>query len=350
MRKILALVAAVLAAFAFTPAQAADVKVLAIDTSEFDTPILSAISGIAVTEISPADFANVDLSAYEVLYVGSTFQDGQVQIPSRDAMAALLARKTDIAAFLNSGRGIVALSEPIGDGPYAWAPTPVVSDGYWYGDNPVEILEPTHPVMAGLTNDLLSGWVSSFHTVFSDTGTLTVLANGFDSRFQQWRPLTLAGSFGDGRILLTGQDPDFHSPSGAVAFVQNAIDWVAPPDADNDQHRAPYDDCDDSNDGVYFGATEIKSDLIDQDCNGYDLTISITRAAYSKSKRTLTVEATSALNSGAALRLVGYGPMTWNRKLLKWTATVANAAISCPFQVTVSGVEGQDSANGTCGK
>jgi len=107
-------------------------------------------------------------------------------------------------------------------------------------------------------------------------------------------------------------------------------------------------DCNDNNAGIYPGAAEIKRDGIDQDCNGYDLTINIVKAVYSKSDKRLAVEATSALGKNANLYLYSgdmsknYGLMNWNRRLNRWGKTVV--ALTNPGTVTVSGIEGKESA------
>jgi len=105
-------------------------------------------------------------------------------------------------------------------------------------------------------------------------------------------------------------------------------------------------DCNDNDAAVYPGASEIKYDGIDQDCNGYDLTIDIQSAVYAAKKDTLTVTAASDLGKGADLELVGYGAMTWDRKNALWKITVRGAG-GDPGTVTVSGIEGSETASTT---
>lgn len=101
-------------------------------------------------------------------------------------------------------------------------------------------------------------------------------------------------------------------------------------------------DCNDYDNTVRPGASETLLDGIDQDCNGHDLTIQVTKASYVTSTSTLVVEATSVLGSAAALQVAGYGPMTWvpptKRAEGKWAITVPGTPN--PGTVTVTGPEG----------
>ncbi len=101
--------------------------------------------------------------------------------------------------------------------------------------------------------------------------------------------------------------------------------------------------CKDSGPGVYPGAPEIKHDGIDQDCNGYDLTIDIIRAEYKAWGDKLVAEATSALGHKAHLQLDGYGPMYWNATRGTWLLTVKNVGGN-PGTIGVSGLEGREQA------
>ncbi|BBO92665.1 S8 family serine peptidase [Desulfosarcina ovata] len=115
-------------------------------------------------------------------------------------------------------------------------------------------------------------------------------------------------------------------------------------DSDNDGYFSTdgcgtLEDCDDDNVDRNPSASDIKNDGIDQNCNGYDLTIDIVSAVYLAADQKLTVEATSDLGKDAALELVGYGSMGWNRKKSLWSISVRNVPQD-PGNIAVGGVEG----------
>ncbi len=209
-----------------TSANAAPTNVLALDTNAYDNQILGAVTGISPVDVSPDDFRTIDLSSYDILYVGSAFQYGYVTVPSQSALDALNARASDIGAFVQSGHGVLALSEPIGTGVYSWLPVPLSS--YKLGYDTVLVADPTHPVMSGLTSSGLSGWSESGHTYFTSWDSLDVLAT-----MSGGEPVTLAGTYGYGKMVISGQDADWHymhgRPGQQVQFVQNSFDWLSEP-------------------------------------------------------------------------------------------------------------------------
>lgn len=151
--------------------------------------------------------------------------------------------------------------------------------------------------------------------------------------------VTATGIEGSSSVDLAPQaEPD---PVPVPEPVPQPIpDPVAATDQDGDGYSA-WDDCNDNDPSIHPGAIEVKFDAVDQDCNGYDLTINIIRATYSSAYKSLRVEAKSALGSGAGLMVEGFGPMSWSATLNKWVLTVRTPTM--PANVTVTGIEGSSS-------
>lgn len=109
-------------------------------------------------------------------------------------------------------------------------------------------------------------------------------------------------------------------------------------------------DCDDTRAAIFPGAPEIVLDGIDQDCNGYDLTIKVTTATWSRSTNTILVEATSGYGASADLSIQNFGvPMSYvppSKRLPagKWTGSIPDYPNGAGFTVYVGGPEGSVTA------
>jgi bacillopeptidase F len=109
-------------------------------------------------------------------------------------------------------------------------------------------------------------------------------------------------------------------------------------DADADGFTASRD-CNDTNAAVHPGATELRGDGIDQDCNGYDLTIRVHFAVYSHDGRSLRVRASSALRAQAALEIEGVGRLQWREPYGDWI--YAGSAGEVRERLVINGLEGR---------
>ena len=194
-------------------------KVLVVDTpGAEDTGALDML-GQEYTLVTPTEFATVDLYQYNVLFIG--------WIPGDTLVDALLARASDIANWVQAGNGIVALAELYETNQWAWLP--LFADGSSGDGDMVHILNPTHPMMSNLTDADLSYWASSYHGhFFSYDSSWETLAEGVEAV----QPITMATTYGAGRIAITDQDPDYHlyygHQEGAGKLLRNMIEWATP--------------------------------------------------------------------------------------------------------------------------
>jgi thermitase len=193
-------------------------RLLVVDTPwPEDTGALD-ILGYEYTLVTPTEFATVDLYQYNVLFIGWE--------PGDTLVNALLARESEIADWVAAGNGIVALAEFDEANRWAWLPLWVSGSSGFHADT-VHILNPAHPVMSGLTDAELSGWGISYHGYFiSYHPAWEALAQGVEAA----QPITLAATYGAGRIAITDQDPDYHLyygyEEGAGKLLRNMIEWL----------------------------------------------------------------------------------------------------------------------------
>ncbi|MEW6218946.1 MAG: S8 family serine peptidase [Thermodesulfobacteriota bacterium] len=160
-------------------------------------------------------------------------------------------------------------------------------------------------------------------------------------------------------LLKTAQDLGPPGPDQGYGYglldVAAAYDLLAggaprPADQDLDGHPASLD-CDDRDAAVHPGAAEIRRDGIDQDCNGFDLTIEVLRADYEAASDRLAVLAESERADEAGLRLLVFldngraleRAMSWNAARGRWQRALTGLAGKLgarPVSVMVAGAEG----------
>lgn len=112
------------------------------------------------------------------------------------------------------------------------------------------------------------------------------------------------------------------------------------PDQDGDGFSSCRSDCNDADPAIHPGAAETPFDGIDQDCNGYDLTIEVTKASYSPEKHgALNVRATSSHGANAWFWVDYYGSMHWEPKKGYWEFVMTGIGDN-PGSVKVCSYEG----------
>jgi hypothetical protein len=209
-----------------------------------------------------------------------------------------------------------------------------------YGSVSVDYATTDGTATAGIDYNSATGSLVFGDGIVSQTFNVSIID---DAIYEGDEVLSLALSNVSGGV-------DLGTLSSAILTIVDQDTQVL--DSDGDGYAAGVD-CNDNNPSVYPGASEIKHDGIDQDCNGYDLTIDITRALYSVSKDKLIVFATSDYQDHASLSVtitLSDGgsitrTMTWKAAQGRWQRTINRfSRLGSPVSVTVTGPEGAESA------
>jgi hypothetical protein len=217
------------------------------------------ILGFNYTILSPSEFSVANLNEFDILYIGWTSE------ASNEGMMSLVEKSSDIEVFLSQGGGLYAASEHE-DYNFSWEWLPFDISYQFLTAESVNIIDYNHPVNSGLTNEMLSNWGSSIHNVFLPNEYPDYL-NAITIEGVTGLPLTLTGNYNDtgGKIVLTGQDPDYHvyydGNYSSGVFIANAIEWLTPVNAcDCDGNGNLLDEC-----GVCGGSGIPEGDC---DCDG----------------------------------------------------------------------------------
>ncbi|HVH14751.1 MAG TPA: hypothetical protein VNA15_03415 [Candidatus Angelobacter sp.] len=201
------------------PAKASTPRILLLDLGSPEAAGALQLLNMSFVKVTASQFLTTNLNLFDVLFVGWS---GSTNDPT--PFNALQTRQADLASWVSSGHGIVALAEP-NLSMFAWLPLSVTA--IQENADLVSITNPSHPIMANLTDALLSNWIASYHNYYSTwNSAYQVLAKTPIHNL----PLTLAANLGSGRIAITGQDPDWHlvyqGRPAAATLLRNMINWA----------------------------------------------------------------------------------------------------------------------------
>lgn len=136
---------------------------------------------------------------------------------------------------------------------------------------------------------------------------------------------------------LGAAGPDNDTGHGIISVLA-ALDALPPIDVDGDGYGEGRD-CNDHDAAVHPGATERARDGIDQDCNGYDLSLNVHYAVYSHDGASLRVRVTSALGAAAQPEIIAVGPLTYRAVYGDWIYEGSAGTPASPL--TIRGIEGE---------
>lgn len=169
-----------------------------------------------------AAFLPVDYGPYSVMVVGWD--------PSPAMLNALQTQAGNIENWLGEGGSIVASSEnpaSSGVGGFRWLPEGTSYSVASYAVNGMArtALGLVHPATATVTDADLSGWSTSTHVRFTAWPSYVSPV----ARSTAGQEITLAGHYGQGCLVVTGQDFDWHAMAGhagARLWLRALVDWA----------------------------------------------------------------------------------------------------------------------------
>ncbi|MCJ7556183.1 MAG: S8 family serine peptidase [Gammaproteobacteria bacterium] len=192
------------------------------------------------------------------------------------------------------------------------------------------------------TTDLSLGGMSNYVTVSGTSfaaphvaGVLALLRDAVPPASVEELESVLIASAVD--IGIPGPDQD--SGYGIVDALAALNLMSYPVDVDGDGFSASLD-CNDTNATIFPGAPERIRDGVDQDCNGYDLTIKVYQAVFSHDGGSLRLRVKSGYGDRAALEVVGVGPLVYRERYKDWYLNGGSVDGYAIPVITVRGIEG----------
>lgn len=166
----------------------------------------------------------LDFDGRQAMIVGWTVSALNVEF------AALQAKASWVETFVDGGGGLIAYYE---DEPnrYLWIPE---GTQFASASSQAEILlltaagatHPSHAGQSGGPTGTLSNWINSYHGIITSRPTYLTHVLTTD---QAGRPVTVAGPYGEGCVLVSGMDPEWHAQAGLTAakqLVRSEVDWA----------------------------------------------------------------------------------------------------------------------------
>ncbi len=176
------------------------------------TTNLAKLAGNTFVFDSPANFSSTDLSGFSAVWL-----DG----------FSLYNSLASLTPYLNAGGTVLVQSPGFGSEPLSDYPGTAGLTANFVNENVIRVVNPGHPLNAGLTNANLSGWNDSAFGFFTGLpAEYTALSDdGTDGEF-----ITLVRAFGAGTLVYTQQGisqslsaEDLPLSSGQLTLLNNVI-------------------------------------------------------------------------------------------------------------------------------